>query len=207
MKTKLKLILVLAGSLLVGANSLAAKGKPAHTAAPSAHTQGFHKGNFFFGGGLGLGSGLGYLGGIALIANAEYAITNEIGVGGSVGYWSYSEDYSYSYGTTTPPYSATGTLTYKYSIIPVIVSGAYHFKIGNPKIDLAAGISLGYYVVNASSSVSGGGTTTGLASATASGVAWGVFGLARYFVTDNLALRGKLGYGITVVEVGVDFRI
>lgn len=76
-----------------------------------------------------------------------------------------------------------------------------------PKLDLSAGLSLGYYIVNSSVETSGGGSISGIASASGSGIAWGIFGVARYFVTDRLALRGKLGYGITVVEVGVDFRI
>jgi len=170
--------------------SLSAKGK-----APEATSgQAFHKGAFYLGGALGLGSGLGYLGGVALIANAEYAVTNEIGIGGSLGYWSYSDEIS-TFGAT---------VKYKYSIIPIIVSGAYHFHVGNPKLDLGAGVSLGYYVVNSSveSSVAG----VNYASASASGIAWGVFGVVRYFVSDHIALRGKLGYGITVLEAGVDFR-
>lgn len=156
----------------------------------------FHKGAFYLGGGLGLGSGLGFLGGVAFIANAEYTVTNEIGIGGSVGYWSYTDELS-SFGLT---------VKYKYSNIPIIASGAYHFPLGNPKLDLAAGVSPGYYIVNASSEISGGSTTLGIAAASACGIAWGVFGLARYFVTDHLSLRGKLGYGITVVELGVDFK-
>ncbi|HNA79641.1 MAG: hypothetical protein U1F40_09625 [Turneriella sp.] len=172
----------------------AAKGKPAATAAAPASGQPFHKGAFFLGGALGLGSGLGYLGGVAVMANAEYGLTNEIGIGGSIGYWGYSESLS-TFGAT---------VKYSYTIIPIIVSGAYHIPIKNPKLDLAVGISLGYYMVSSSveSSISG----FSYASATGSGVAWGVFGLARYFVSDSIALRGKLGYGITLLEVGVDFR-
>lgn len=161
----------------------------------SAAGSGFHKGSFYLGGALGLGSGLGYLGGVALIANGEYAVTDNIGIGGSIGYWSYSNEQS-AFGYTTK---------YRYSIIPVIASGAYHFNVGNPKIDLAAGVSLGYYIVN--SSIDSTVTGVNYASATGSGLAVGVFGLVRYFVNDTVALRGKLGYGVTVVEVGVDFRI
>lgn len=161
----------------------------------SAAGSGFHKGSFYLGGALGLGSGLGYFGGAALIANGEYAATDNIGIGGSIGYWSYSNEQT-SFGNTAK---------YKYSIIPIIASGAYHFNVGNPKVDLSAGVSLGYYIVNSSieSSVAG----VNYASATGSGIAVGVFGVVRYFVSDAVALRGKLGYGITVVEVGVDFRI
>jgi hypothetical protein len=194
MKNSIKLCALIVACLIMGGTITAAK----NAAAPSAPggSQPFHKGAFYLGGALGLGSGLGYLGGVALIANAEYGVTNEIGIGGSIGYWSYTDELT-SFGYT---------VKYKYSIIPVIASGAYHFHVGVPKLDLAAGVSLGYYIVNASTEISGGSTTLGIAAASASGIAWGVFGLARYFVTDHLALRGKLGYGITVVELGVDFK-
>lgn len=196
MRKSIKLCTLIVACLIMGGTISAAKNK----AAPAAPTGGqtFQKGAFFLGGALGLGSGMGFLGGVAFIGNAEYAVTNEIGIGGSIGYWSYTDELT-----------VLGvTVKNKYSIIPIIASGAYHFQIGNPKLDLAAGVSLGYYVVNASSEISGGSTlgTTGIAAVSGSGIAWGVFGLARYFVTDHLALRGKLGYGITVVELGVDFK-
>ena len=208
MKKSIKLCTLIAACLIMGGTISAAKNKAAPTAATTNGSQAFHKGAFYLGGALGLGSGLGYLGGVAFIANAEYGVADNIGVGGSVGYWSYSsESFSYAYATSTFPYSATGTYKYTYSIIPIIATGAWHFRVGVPKLDLAAGVSLGYYIVSVSPEVlSGGGTTAGLPSASGSGVAWGVFGLARYFFTDHLAVRGKLGYGITVVEVGVDFR-
>lgn len=163
-------------------------------AGRSQHNQAFHKGAFYLGGALGLSSGFGPLGGITFIGNAEYAVTNDIGIGGSIGYWGYSEEIN----------SAGYTIKYKYSIIPIIVSGAYHFHLGNPKLDLAAGLSLGYYIASSSVETSSSGLAYG--SATASGIALGIFGLVRYFVADHVALRGKLGYGITFIEVGVDFR-
>ena len=171
--------------MLSSASGIQAAGKSGSGAA-------FHKGAFFVGPSLGLGSGLGYLGGIAILANAEYAVTDDIGIGGTIGFWSYSQEYSYIF----------GKYSYSYTVIPIVASGAYHFHLNNNKLDLALGLSLGYYIVSASSS----GTGFGASSATGSGIAFGIFGLVRYFVTDTIALRGKLGYGISVIELGVDFR-
>jgi hypothetical protein len=181
---KLRSILL---ALCLAGTSLSAAGK-------TQHNQAFHKGAVYLGAGLGLGSGLGYWGGLALIGNVEYAVTNDIGIGLSIGYWSYTDEISNS------GYNAK----YKYSIIPVIASGAYHFHVGNPKLDLGVGVSLGYYIVSSSVETSVSGVN--YASASASGIAVGVFGLVRYFVADNVALRAKIGYGITFAEVGVDFR-
>ena len=165
-----------------------AAGKSASTASGTA----FHKGAFYVGPSLGLGSGMGYLGGVAILANAEYAVTNDIGIGGSIGYWGYSQDYA----------TILGKYSYSYTIIPIVASGAYHFHLNNNKLDLGVGLSLGYYIVNISTS----GSALGGTSAGGSGIAWGIFGLVRYFVTDTIGLRGKLGYGVSVVELGVDFR-
>lgn len=163
-------------------------------AATASSGAAFQKGNFYLGGAVGLGSGLGYFGGAALIANAEYAVTENIGLGGAIGYWSYTDSVN----------AAGYTTKYKYSIIPVIFSGAYHFHVGSPKLDLGAGVSIGYYVVSSSVETSVAGVN--YASASASGIAVGIFGLVRYHVSDVVALRGKVGYGITALEVGVDFR-
>lgn len=37
-------------------------------------------------------------------------------------------------------------------------------------------------------------------------MAWGVFGLARHFLAGHPVVRGKPGYGITVVEVNMDYK-
>lgn len=192
-----KIIIAFVTAFMLGQTQLAAAGKKpaAQPSAQAHHGQPFSKGKLYLGGALGLGSGMGYFGGVALMANAEYAVTNEIGIGGSIGYWGYSESIS-GFGVTTKV---------SYSIVPVIVSGAYHIPLKVAKLDVAAGLSLGYYVVSSSveSSVAG----YNYSGTSSSGIAWGVFGLVRYFVTDSVALRGKLGYGITFLEVGVDFRI
>lgn len=153
----------------------------------------FKKGAFYPGVAAGLSSGIGNSG-VALILNGEYGVTDNIGIGGSVGYWSYSEDLS----------GAGYTAKYKYSIIPIVATGAWHFNIGSPKLDLGAGIAIGYYLVNSSYETNVSGVS--VAAASSSGVAIGAFGLIRYFVTESIALRGKAGYGVTLLEAGVDFR-
>lgn len=176
----------------LGQSGLFAAKNATSSSAPSGNA--FRKGALYVGGGLGLGSGLGYLGGVALMANAEYAVTNEIGIGGTIGYWGYSESLS----------SAGYNTKYSYTIIPIVVSGAFHLPMKVSNLDLGVGVSLGYYLV--SSSIDTNVTGVGYASASGSGIAWGIFGLARYFINDTIALRGKIGYGITILEVGVDFR-
>ncbi len=165
----------------------------AATVSVSAAGSAFHKGSLMIGPAAGLSSGFGPLGGITLIGNLEYAITDHIGLGVSAGYWSYTDETS----------SSGYNVKYKYTVIPIAATGAYHFHVSS-KWDLGAGVALGYYIVSSSaeSNVSG----ASYAAASSSGIAIGVFGIARYYVSENIALRGKVGYGISVLEVGVDFR-
>lgn len=162
------------------------------TASLSASGSAFRKGSLMVGPAAGLSSGIGSSG-VVLIGNLEYAITDHIGLGVSAGYWSYSEDTS----------AGTVQVKYKYTVLPIAATGAYHFHISS-NWDLGAGVALGYYVVSSSveSNVSGVSYT----ASGSSGLAIGIFGLARYYVSDSIGLRAKLGYGISLVEVGVDFR-
>jgi len=138
---------------------------------------------------LGPRVGLGVNGsGIALGAGYEYGVTNEISVGGLFDYYSWSE-YAWAKGT--------------YIIIGP--QGNYHF--GNlfkwdSKVDPFAGLVLAYESISWDLSnpyIPGWtGSSGGL-------VLGGQIGI-RYFVSPNLALYGQLGFGITYLNIGVDFK-
>jgi hypothetical protein len=162
------------------------------TASISASGSAFRKGSLMIGPAAGLSSGIG-TSGVVFIGNLEYAITDHIGLGVSAGYWSYSEETS----------AGTVQVKSKYTVLPIAATGAYHFHISS-NWDLGAGVALGYYVV--SSSVESNVAGANYAATGSSGLAIGVFGLARYYVSDSIALRGKVGYGISLLEAGVDFR-
>lgn len=173
-------ILIIATALLMATASINASGSA------------FRKGSLMLGPAAGLSSGFGSSG-VVLIGNLEYAITDHIGLGVSAGYWSYSEDSS----------AGTVQVKYKYTVIPIAATGAYHFHISS-NWDLGAGVALGYYVV--SSSVETNVSGANYSASGTSGLAIGIFGLARYYVSDTIGIRAKLGYGISLAEVGVDFR-
>jgi hypothetical protein len=173
-----KIVILMSAAFMLGQSGLFAANKILSSAPVTGSA--FRQGAWYVGGSLGLGSGLGYLGGAALMANAEYAVTNEIGIGGTIGYWGYSESIN----------SAGYTTKYSYSIIPIVASGTFHLPMKVSNLDLGVGISLGYYAV--SSSIDSNVAGFNYASASGSGIAWGIFGLARYFINDTLALRGKI---------------
>ncbi|MDH4199124.1 MAG: hypothetical protein OEV66_01990 [Spirochaetia bacterium] len=167
---KLKLVL---GFLIV--LGFSAQFTPVEAAGPN-----FKQGNFFLGPSVGLGFGFGFGSGLSLPLglNAEYAVTKDIGVGAYVGFVGF------------------GILGASYSLIPIQVTGMYHFDIpDNPKLDVALGLALGY-------TLSSGPFFSGY-----NWFAWGVFINARYFLSNKVALKGRLGWGISALEIGVDFKL
>ena len=79
------------------------------------------------------------------------------------------------------------------SSIFVGARGALHYELVS-KLDTYAGLALGWSFV--------GGTT--LRNSGSFGTQ--AFVGARYYVTPTLALGGELGYGLTLVNLGVTFR-
>jgi hypothetical protein len=160
-----------------------------------------HKGDIIVGGKLALvgvyGAGAGF------ILNGEYgfkegflSIPNfptSLGLGGSIGYSGYSEDYG-----------AWGK--YSYTNFLILVTGYYHVQlIKNAPIDTYAMLNVGVNIATASYdgslngapdvSNSDGGFTIG------SGIG------ARYYFTNRLAAVGEVGFGMGVIRIGLDFKI
>jgi len=101
--------------------------------------------------------------------NAEYAITPNIGVGGTVMVWLWSDAYI------------------SQSIIGLSVEGAYHFtQIKVDKLDLFAGAGLGYSIYSFDLK-DGIGVETG-----ASGLDLGLILGGRYFFTEKFAVSLRL---------------
>lgn len=126
-------------------------------------------------------------------ANFESAIEDNIGVGGLVRYWYYSEDFGFG-------------VKWAYSNILLAGQGNYHFKVDADKLDPFVGIILGYNV--ASTSWKGIGVVRG--SVSAGGFIGTAYGGLRYFFRDNIAFVARLGYGTLsygALDVGLDFRL
>jgi len=142
---------------------------------------------------LQIGVGWGYYGvyGIGvppITVVGEYGITDNISVGGMIGY----NNWGYSYGT----YNITS------HNIMLGVRGNWHFNdlIHVKNLDLYAGIALGAYVYVTTSNIAyyTGGTTAGFL--------WNFQVGARYYFTQNIGVWLELGYGYSVVSGGVVFK-
>jgi len=179
---KFKFVLALVSVLSVGAVSA-----PVSAAA-------FNAGEFTIGGAVGLGY---TAGSIPVSVNAEYGFNKNIGIGGLIGYYSYSSGYNL----------LGNDYSWKYTVIPVGVTAAWHFDIGNPNIDLAVGLYLGYHIHSFTYTINGVTSTLGSSAAATSGLGFGGYANARYYFNKHLAIKARAGYGFSIIDVGIDYRL
>ncbi len=161
--------------------------------APLAAQAQFETGKAYIGPHIGVGS---YESSISYGGDFEYAATQpgeagsgRIGIGATIDYWSWG-------GGTTSSWS--------YSWVPVGIFSAYHFNLSNRKVDLYAGLGLGYTVVNAK--WQGEGSAPNSSSYT-SGIYLNLVGGVRYFFSPNFAANARVGLGASVLSVGMNFGI
>ncbi|MBK6948331.1 MAG: outer membrane beta-barrel protein [Haliscomenobacter sp.] len=127
-------------------------------------------------------------------ASGEYGITDDISVGGYLAFATYKEDFEFFNGK------------WKYSYIIIGPRASYH--LGNV-LDLPdawdpyAGAFLGYTI--GSSKWDGDGTVP--TSTSIGGFGWSGHLGTRYQVSDNLRLFGELGYGISVLQLGISLKL
>lgn len=161
------------------------------------------EGNIIVGGRLALGAVYGAS--VGFVGNVEYGVQEgflnigdipaSLGVGGTIGYSSYSEDFSgfgYNY-------------SWNYTNIIILVNGYYHADIlKNPKLDTYFMLGLGYNV----GSVSYDGPFGNLYSSPShGGIVFGTGIGARYYFSPNLSGVAELGVGMGLLRIGVDFKI
>lgn len=112
-----------------------------------------------------------------------------LGLGGYVGYASSK----YEYGQ--------GLWGWNYTYIIVGGRGAAHYPIIE-NLDTYVGLMMGINITT--SRAFGDGSSS--FSADGSGIAYSLYGGARYYFAENLAVFGELGYGISYLTVGLALR-
>ena len=140
----------------------------------------FQEGTNVVNAGIGVGGLL--WGGVSFGASYEHGVTDNISVGGNLGYSSFS-DYDYNY-----------------SAILIGFRASYHF-LTTDKMDPYAGADLGYIVL----SHSGFNDNYGVHSY--SNVAFGIHGGLRYYLSPNVGVYGEIGIAsFAVLGLGVCFK-
>lgn len=124
----------------------------------------------------------------------ERGITDNIGIGVSLGYSSYGgkwnqSNYNYSYRWTT---------------LSIMARGAYHFNVRNRQFDPYAGVGVGFlkYGYNWQSNEPGFNENAyNINFGTPLG--YQIFVGARYMFNDNFGAYAELGYGLSVANAGI----
>lgn len=153
--------------------------------------------------GVGLGStfyGSGYRSVIPpLNVSYEKGITDNIGVGGYLGYS--SSRYRYS--------GYNSNYYWRYNYVIVGARAAYHYDLFEvPKLDTYGGIMLGFTFANARfHSNDPLVDESNYSSPGAGGVVWSGFVGARYQFKEKLGAYAELGYGISWLNMGVRLKI
>ena len=147
--------------------------------------------------GIGLGGFAGSYGSgsVAITGGYEYGVTENISLGGVLGYSSSTDTYWGDYG-------------WKYTYILIGARGAYHADLfHNPKIDTYGGLLVGYNIV--SNSVTGTAPYYGYigSSASASYLEFGLFVGGRYYFDPHWAVQAELGYGLGIFNIGVAYKL
>ncbi len=117
-----------------------------------------------------------------------------IGVGGYLGYASYSEKFTYG--------------KYSYSDIFIAATGSYHYT-GVSKFDFYGGLRLGYDISSAKTKWNDDSYDSlygGSYSASASGFVYSVVVGARYYFSESWAAQAEFGFGLALLNVGVAYK-
>jgi energy-converting hydrogenase Eha subunit B len=183
------------------------------------NAQSFQKGQVDLNLGLGIGNtviGPGSSGVLPPVsASLEFGITNDISIGGYLGFTKASYLYYGNDWCGNGPgnghgnyYNYTDTYTWTYLIAGV--RGAYHFGrfIKIDKLDVYAGLMLGNDF--ASSNYSTNSVCPDHVrynyNNTYGGFVFALYGGARYRFTNHFGVFGELGYGVTYLNVGLNFK-
>ena len=167
------------------------------TMATIVQAQPFQQGTTTANVGIGLGTALGGLGKArpAISVSVDHGFW-EVGGPGVISLGGYV-------GNTGYKYTALG-YTAKWNYIVAGVRGAYHYNgfTDIPNLDVYGGAMLGYNIVNYSSE--GGGED--LSNSYGSGIGLSGFLGGRWFFGENLGAYAELGYGVSVLAVGLTYK-
>ena len=124
--------------------------------------------------------------------SVEYGITDKISVGGFFGYTS-TKDRLW--------YDANDYARYSFTIVGV--RGSYHLNLWD-RMDTYAGLMLGYNI--ASVKYDTDNPYLDNYAAASSGLALSAYVGGRYMLTEKIGAFAELGYGISVLNLGVNVR-
>jgi hypothetical protein len=101
-----------------------------------------------------------------------------------------------------------GKYWWRYSYATIGARGAFHFNIfDDEKFDTYAGLMAGFTITNYSYVTSGNVSAGNVYNADGGFFTRSLFGGIRYKASEKLRLFGEIGYGYSLINVGLDFKI
>lgn len=161
------------------------------------------KGQIRVNGGLGLISFIKIAGGTTtfppLTVSAEYAVSEDMTIGAIAGYTSTEQTYSYSSIGSRVNYTASHTI--------IGARANYYFDV-DPKFEVYSGVMLGYNTVKAKlvSNSSYGFDEYNFGDG-AGGILYGFQAGGRYRFSSFASAFAELGYGISVLNLGLTLHL
>lgn len=116
--------------------------------------------------------------------SVEYMVTEEIGVGGYLGFTSFNSDFL--------------GFRLKGSYLILGVRGSYHVELDNPKWRPYAGGFLGYLILGGDVSIDDGSSSV---------FGYSIHGGIRYLISEQVGVFGELGYGLSILQIGATFQL
>jgi|SRR5690606_24099181 len=161
------------------------------------HGQAFENGTTTANAGIGLGTALGGLGNArpALSVSVDHGLW-DLGGPGVISLGGYIGNTGYKYDS--------GGFEHKWNYFVIGARGAYHFNglTDHPKeLDLYGGIMLAYNHVKYSSD-----GNNGFGGNYGSGIGFSGFIGGRWFFSDQFGAYAELGYGVSILNVGVTYK-
>jgi hypothetical protein len=156
-----------------------------------------NKGDQYIGAKLAIGSVAGASTGY--VVSYEMGLQQNIGIGASLGYAGYAE--------------TSGLFDLKYSSILVLATGTYHVDVlKNSKFDTWAALNLGYNIQSASGTYTGPALLSGVpvpswSGSASSGLLIGGALNVRYTLSPKLFATASVGFGLGLVNIGIDYRL
>ena len=121
----------------------------------------------------------------------ELGMGGVIGVGGFIGYKTYSYDYNI-FGQSYKD---------KYSVIIIGARGNFHYDLFKvEKLDTYAGTQIAYHIVNEDLE------SSGEISNKSDDVGFSLYAGARYYFADHIAGFAEAGYGVSFLTMGIAFK-
>jgi hypothetical protein len=146
-------------------------------------------------------------------ASLDYGLTDQISLGGYFGFsgaswrWTGSDYCNNGNGVGGGFYAYEDIYRYRYYIFGV--RGAYHFAefIDNDKVDLYLGLMLGFNAATSKFTTTSPCPRPAYVFNSGGGFIFSAFAGCRYRFTEQFGAFAELGYGIAVLNIGLNVKL